>query len=57
MHLLHRPLQLLLLLSSAVHIYAAASWGFTDATVSVQGKGTGVGGGLKEKYKSVNTSA
>jgi oligosaccharyltransferase complex subunit delta (ribophorin II) len=51
MHLLRRPLQLLLLLSSAVHIYAAASWGFTDATVSVQGKGsTGVGGSLKEKY-------
>ncbi|KAL9104335.1 MAG: hypothetical protein Q9187_008916, partial [Circinaria calcarea] len=26
-----------------------ASWGFSDATISVQGKGTGVGGGFKEK--------
>lgn len=27
----------------------AASWGFEDATLTVQGKGAGVGGGLKEK--------
>lgn len=27
----------------------ASSWHFTDATVSVQGKGAGVGGGFKEK--------
>ncbi|KAI9733089.1 MAG: hypothetical protein M1834_003636 [Cirrosporium novae-zelandiae] len=27
----------------------AASWGFSDATLTIQGKGTGVGGGLKEK--------
>jgi oligosaccharyltransferase complex subunit delta (ribophorin II) len=43
------------LLSSLVVLYtatlgsAASSWGFDDATISVQGKGTGVGGGLKEK--------
>ena len=29
---------------------SAASWGFDDATITVQGKGAGVGGGLKEKY-------
>ncbi|KAF2141001.1 uncharacterized protein K452DRAFT_272777 [Aplosporella prunicola CBS 121167] len=38
---------------SAVSTVAAASWGFEDATVTVQGKG-GVGSGLKEKL-SVNT--
>jgi oligosaccharyltransferase complex subunit delta (ribophorin II) len=27
----------------------AASWTFADATVSVQSKGTGVGGGRKDK--------
>ncbi|KAK3073756.1 hypothetical protein LTR53_004392 [Teratosphaeriaceae sp. CCFEE 6253] len=27
----------------------AASWGFEDATLTVQGKGAGVGGGVKEK--------
>jgi oligosaccharyltransferase complex subunit delta (ribophorin II) len=27
----------------------AASWTFSDATVSVQGKGSGVGAGFKEK--------
>ncbi|KAF2229615.1 hypothetical protein EV356DRAFT_455513 [Viridothelium virens] len=35
-----------LLSASAV---SAASWSFSDATLTVQGKGTGVGGGLKEK--------
>jgi len=28
---------------------AASSWGFSDATLSIQGKGAGVGGGFKEK--------
>ena len=28
---------------------AASSWGFGDASVSVQAKGQGVGGGTKEK--------
>ena len=27
----------------------AAAWSFEDATVTVSGKGAGVGGGLKEK--------
>lgn len=31
-------------------VFAASSWTFTDATVSVQGKGSGVGSGSKEKY-------
>ena len=37
---------------SAVCVQAASSgsWGFSDATVSVHGKGSGVGGGVKEKY-------
>ncbi|KAF1990289.1 hypothetical protein K402DRAFT_389918 [Aulographum hederae CBS 113979] len=30
----------------------AASWGFEDATISVQGKGSGVGGGVKEKFSA-----
>ena len=29
---------------------AAASWGFSEASLSVQSKGAGVGAGLKEKY-------
>ncbi|KAL4922528.1 Oligosaccharyltransferase subunit Ribophorin II-domain-containing protein [Aspergillus aurantiobrunneus] len=36
------------LLASAALPAAAASWGFADATVSVQTKGAGVGAGLKE---------
>lgn len=28
----------------------ASGWSFADATLSVQGKGSGVGSGLKEKY-------
>jgi oligosaccharyltransferase complex subunit delta (ribophorin II) len=42
-------LQLSLLASTAVPA-AAASWGFADATVSVQTKGAGVGAGVKEEY-------
>jgi hypothetical protein len=30
-------------------VHAATSWGFSDATLTVQGKGSGVGSGLKEK--------
>ena len=41
-----------LLLCAAGAVLAASSWGFEDATVSVQGKGSGIGGGLKEKYIS-----
>jgi oligosaccharyltransferase complex subunit delta (ribophorin II) len=41
-------LQLSVLASAALP--AAASWGFVDATVSVQTKGAGVGSGLKHEY-------
>ena len=37
---------LLSLPSAAV---AASSWTFEDATLTIQGKGSGVGGGVKEK--------
>ncbi|WEW59525.1 hypothetical protein PRK78_004999 [Emydomyces testavorans] len=39
----------LLALSALPSSLAAASWGFSDATLSIQQKGAGVGGGLKEK--------
>lgn len=42
-------LQLSLLAFTAAPTAAASAWGFTDATVSVQTKGAGVGSGLKEK--------
>ena len=29
---------------------AASSWSFEDATLTIQAKGSGVGGGVKEKY-------
>ncbi|KAF2815083.1 uncharacterized protein BDZ99DRAFT_190217 [Mytilinidion resinicola] len=38
-----------LLVSGACVVSAASSWGFEDATLTVQSKGAGVGGGLKEK--------
>lgn len=46
------PSQLLtfLLVICTASLGAAATWGFEDATVSVNRKGAGVGGGLKEKY-------
>lgn len=43
-------MRLFLLASTFLPAYAATSWGFTDATVSVQTKGAGVGNELKEKY-------
>ncbi|KAF9885815.1 hypothetical protein FE257_012286 [Aspergillus nanangensis] len=49
MQLWHSLLQLGLLASTAVPTVAASAWGFTDATVSVHSKGSGVGAGLKEK--------
>lgn len=30
--------------------HAASSWGFDDATISIQSKKAGVGGAFKEKY-------
>lgn len=44
--------QAFLLLSAAQSGWAASSWSFTDGSVSVQGKGAGVGGGVKEKYEA-----
>ena len=38
------------LLSLTATTVVGASWGFEDATVTVQGKGAGVGGAQKEKY-------
>ena len=49
MRLPSQYLYFLLLLCTA-SLSVAASWGFEDATVSVNKKGAGVGGGLKEKY-------
>ena len=40
----------LLLVLCAAFSSVAATWGFEDATVSINKKGTGVGGGFKEKY-------
>jgi oligosaccharyltransferase complex subunit delta (ribophorin II) len=48
MQLLPSSLSLILLACCSV-LVAGASWGFTDATVAVQGKGAEVGGGFKEK--------
>ncbi|KAF7514104.1 hypothetical protein GJ744_004429 [Endocarpon pusillum] len=39
-----------LLAVSNLALCRASSWHFSDATVSVQGKGAGVGGGFKEKF-------
>lgn len=47
---LSRQLLSFLLVIYAASISVAATWGFEDATVSVNKKGAGVGGGFKEKY-------
>ncbi|KAI9762762.1 MAG: hypothetical protein M4579_000114 [Chaenotheca gracillima] len=36
--------------ANAAIVQCASSWGFDDASISVQGKGAGVGGGSKEKF-------
>ncbi len=41
---------LILLLGTVGSVVAVPSWGFDDATISVQPKGAGIGGGFKEKY-------
>jgi len=40
----------LLLLGRVSPALSAPSWGFEDATISVQSKGAGIGGGFKERY-------
>ena len=37
------------LLSTLSYVSAASSWGYDEATISIHGKGAGVGGGEKEK--------
>ena len=50
MHFITSASAALLLVCAPALSAAASSWGFTDATVNVQAKGAGVGGGVKEKY-------
>lgn len=38
-------------------VSAASSWGFRDATVSIQTKRAGVGGGQKETYADTKPSS
>ncbi|KAF2109270.1 Oligosaccharyltransferase subunit Ribophorin II-domain-containing protein [Lophiotrema nucula] len=44
-----------LLLAGAWTINAASSWSFEDATLTVQGKGAGVGAGAKEKLNPASS--
>lgn len=57
MHFWHSALRLALLASAALQSGAQSTWAYTDATVSVQTKGTGVGAGLKEQYGDDSTAA
>ncbi|PWY93496.1 oligosaccharyltransferase subunit ribophorin II [Aspergillus sclerotioniger CBS 115572] len=54
MQLWHSVLQLFLLASAAIPTATASTWGFTDATVSVNTKGAGVGTGVKETIPDNN---
>ncbi|KAF2754417.1 hypothetical protein EJ05DRAFT_141004 [Pseudovirgaria hyperparasitica] len=51
MRLLHSIIPTLLI-ASAQRGLAASSWSFEDATLTVSGKGAGVGGGAKEKLSA-----
>ena len=42
------------LLATCQCALAASGWTFADATLTVQGKGSGVGSGLKEKYGTLS---
>ncbi|MCJ1359916.1 MAG: hypothetical protein MMC33_009919, partial [Icmadophila ericetorum] len=46
------PLVVACTLGSFVSTVVASTWSYNDATISIQGKGTGVGGGLKEKLST-----
>lgn len=50
MHLPSHFLVSAILLASSTFCTAATAWGFEDATVSVHGKKSNAGVGLKEKY-------
>ncbi|KAJ5579835.1 uncharacterized protein N7459_005820 [Penicillium hispanicum] len=54
MHLWQAIVPFCLLASAAIPVAAAATWGFTDATVAVQPKGAGVNGGFKEQFTASN---
>lgn len=47
-----RLLQSLILASTPLAVYAAAAsgWNFDEAIISVTSKGSGVGGGFRDKY-------
>ena len=49
MRVLKTLIQAATLLVCSKTAFAASSWTFSDGSVSVQGKGSGVGSGLKEK--------
>ena len=51
MKLFHAFLVSFLSLTSSA--LAATSWSFEDGSLTIQGKGSGVGGGVKEKYVTV----
>lgn len=50
MHFWHTAFRFSLLASAILSSAAETTWGYTDATVSVQTKGSGVGAGVKEQY-------
>ena len=41
---------LVALVTAASTTFAVSAWSFEDATLTIQEKGAGVGGGVKEKY-------
>jgi hypothetical protein len=49
MHLWQATVPFCLLAAAALPGAAATAWGFTDATLSLQHKGSGVNGGFKEQ--------
>ena len=50
MHVWRAAVSFSLLVTGILPVAAAATWGFTDATVAVQPKGAGIKGGFKEQY-------
>ena len=53
MYFWRSTLQFFLVLSGALTISAASTWGVSDATVSIHARGAGVGAGLKKQYDSL----
>lgn len=50
MRLSSSSVQIVLFCSFLSVVWAASSWSFDDATLSIQNKKSGVGGARKEKY-------